>query len=183
MPIKEIEGMSGFYTLEPELTEPNNDYAVFTVQGSSPEPYTITVNFNPLTISCTCQAGIVGMPCKHRIHILKGYCENMLTAPKNYEDVLSAVKEAASNSNIFDLLDEYDAVKKNAKDNDVACEKALKKYRNELTQFVLEKVKTNKKAEKANAELDEAIKKGIEIAAEKESILNALRTFFVSPFG
>jgi inorganic triphosphatase YgiF len=112
----------------------------------------------------------------------KGYCENMLTGPKNYNEVLSALSEIVENSNIPKLLEEYESVKKEAKDNDTACEKALKKYRNELTQFVLQKVKTDKKAEKAKAELDENIKKGIEIVATKESILNELPTFFITSY-
>ena len=59
----------------------------------------------------------------------------------------------------------------------------MKKYKNELTEFALKKVKTERKAVKAKTELDEAIEKGIEIVAVKENVLNALRSVFVSPFG
>jgi uncharacterized Zn finger protein len=180
---KIADGSEGLCAYEPDLTDPHEDHATFIVQGSSSEPYKIVIRFNPLAISCTCPAGVAGIPCKHRLHILNGYSNNLLSAPKNYREVLSAVNEVAGNSNVFELLDEYEATKKSAKDNDAACGKALKKYRNELTNFVLGKIKTNKKAEKANVELDDTIKKGIEIEAEKESILSALRTFFISPFG
>jgi hypothetical protein len=158
-----------------------NQKAVFTIQGSSDEPYTVVVSFNPFAISCTCQAGFSGLPCKHRKNILNGICENMISAPGNHEEVLAFIKELAGNSNIFEALDEYEKIKNEAKENDKDCEKALKKYRNELTDFVLKKVKTDRKAIKANTELDEAIKKGIEIVAAKESILEALRTVFILP--
>ena len=89
----------------------NDQKAVFTIQGSSDEPYIVTVSFDPFTISCTCQAGLSGLPCKHRKNILNDFCENMLSAPGNHEEVLSFIKEIASNSNIFQLLDEYETVK------------------------------------------------------------------------
>ena len=172
--------MKVLYTFEPELTEPNEHYAIFTVQGSSPEPYTITVNFNPLTISCTCQAGIMGIPCKHRIHILKGYCENLLIAPQNYNEVLSAAHESAHNAGILDVLDEYESLKKNTKTVNEKVEKLFKNYLKEVIAQALQK-STEKKVKKASMALDTGIQDCVNAAAEAEELLQALRTLFVRP--
>ena len=51
----------------------NADQIVFQVQGSDPLPYTVTFTKNAeLHVSCTCAAGKVGQPCKHRLSILTG---------------------------------------------------------------------------------------------------------------
>jgi len=46
----------------------------FLVQGSSTEPYvvTFTKEGDNLNAYCTCRAGLVGTYCKHRINILNG---------------------------------------------------------------------------------------------------------------
>lgn len=49
------------------------DEVVFRVQGSEPEPYTVSFwrvgdNF---TARCTCRAGTLGQVCKHRLNLLK----------------------------------------------------------------------------------------------------------------
>jgi len=46
---------------------------IFSVQGSEPEPYTVTfrregTNF---TARCTCRAGVMGQMCKHRLNLLQ----------------------------------------------------------------------------------------------------------------
>ncbi|MDR2535012.1 MAG: SWIM zinc finger family protein, partial [Treponema sp.] len=70
----------------------------FQVQGSAAEPYMIRVGLDPLTLSCTCQAGHAGIPCKHRISILKGDCTDAIAVPQNEDAVLSKVGETANNS-------------------------------------------------------------------------------------
>ncbi len=47
---------------------------IFSVKGSSPEPYEVTFikDGSSLTALCTCPAGQFGSYCKHRIAILDG---------------------------------------------------------------------------------------------------------------
>lgn len=46
---------------------------IFRVQGSEPEPYTVTFRRtgNNFTARCTCRAGSLGQVCKHRLSLLK----------------------------------------------------------------------------------------------------------------
>jgi hypothetical protein len=141
----------------------------------------IRVSFQPLTLSCTCQAGQSGIPCKHRIQILQGSSTDAIAISQNKESALLAIKEIANNSNVFELLDEYEAVKKEIKEIDANSEKLFKKYRDALTEFRLEKAKTDRKVVKAKSDLDSILEKGIEIAVEKEKILKRLRTVFILP--
>jgi len=50
------------------------DSVIFLVQGSEAEPYKVnfTNNLGKINISCTCQAAINGLSCKHRLRILAG---------------------------------------------------------------------------------------------------------------
>jgi hypothetical protein len=134
------------YTIEPDIIPCPEGEAVFMVQGSVPEPYTVHITFEPFTISCTCQAGQNGLPCKHRIHLLKGYCMSPVGVPPNHEAVLHKIREVADSSNIFKLLDEYDLIKDQLKNANEVSEKSFKKYRSELTLHALGKVKSDKKA-------------------------------------
>lgn len=60
---------------------------IFLVQGSAPEPYTVTFikDGNNLTALCTCPAGEHGLYCKHRFAILDGNAEKIIS--DNKEDV------------------------------------------------------------------------------------------------
>jgi hypothetical protein len=46
----------------------------FKVQGREDEPYTVTINKvgSNLSAECTCAAGTYGSFCKHRVNIIKG---------------------------------------------------------------------------------------------------------------
>ena len=59
----------------------------FKVQGSNPEPYTVTFvhNEDTLTAFCTCEAGENGIHCKHRLRILNGISENIVS--ENIKDI------------------------------------------------------------------------------------------------
>jgi uncharacterized Zn finger protein len=86
---------------------------IFKIQGSSPEPYMVEITPSPsLTLSCTCPAGIMGTPCKHRIHITKGYCHDLIDAPANYEEILGAIKDAINATDIPKHLEKYDELKR-----------------------------------------------------------------------
>lgn len=55
--------------------------AEFLVQGSAPEPYRVLFQRNGKNLSayCTCPAGEEGMHCKHRIRILQGSTEGIVS--------------------------------------------------------------------------------------------------------
>jgi hypothetical protein len=57
------------------------DELTFLVQGSAPEPYTVQFqkSGNNLSAHCTCPAGIVRQICKHRIRILEGRVEGIVS--------------------------------------------------------------------------------------------------------
>jgi hypothetical protein len=53
----------------------------FKVQGSAPEPYTTVFKRDGanLTAHCTCPAGEVGQYCKHRLRILSGETDGIVS--------------------------------------------------------------------------------------------------------
>ena len=59
----------------------------FLVQGSSEEPYEVTFSKEgeSFTVRCTCTAGEYGQSCKHRLNILDGRRNNIVS--DNLEDV------------------------------------------------------------------------------------------------
>lgn len=54
----------------------------FLVQGSQPQPYELSFEFNKgsLTAYCSCPAGINGMYCKHRSQIFLGNSDGIVSA-------------------------------------------------------------------------------------------------------
>jgi len=63
------------------------DTIVFLVQGSSPDPYVVSFAWSGtnLTAKCTCPAGRVGQHCKHRLAILRGLADGIVSP--NHADV------------------------------------------------------------------------------------------------
>jgi hypothetical protein len=57
------------------------DEITFLVQGSASEPYTVQFkkSGNNLSAYCTCPAGAVGQICKHRMRILDGDTEGIVS--------------------------------------------------------------------------------------------------------
>lgn len=53
----------------------------FKVQGSAPEPYTTLFERSgaKLTAHCSCPAGEVGQYCKHRLNILNGIVDGIVS--------------------------------------------------------------------------------------------------------
>jgi len=53
----------------------------FKVQGSAREPYAVSFmrHEDNLTAHCTCPAGGVGQYCKHRLNILKGLTQGIVS--------------------------------------------------------------------------------------------------------
>ena len=65
----------------------------FLVQGSSEEAYEVTFSglaSNNMSVFCTCQAGKHRLICKHKINILRGSAENVLS---NNADEIKTLQE------------------------------------------------------------------------------------------
>lgn len=77
----------------------------FLVQGSAPEPYLVVFRKSEdnLTALCNCPAGEYGMYCKHRIRILAGSDEGIVS--ENIKDV-EIVKNWVKGSDVEKVLDE-----------------------------------------------------------------------------
>ncbi len=79
----------------------------FKVQGSQPEPYTVTFNNNDGTITayCTCPAGEHGTHCKHRVRILGGISKDIVSDNiKEIEVLLSWSSGTALESAVKDYI-------------------------------------------------------------------------------
>ena len=81
------------------------DQLSFLVKGSSPQPCQVRLTRKGLDVTafCTCPAGENGQICKHRLAILRGLTENMISG--NIEDVPKAA-EMISGSKIEQFLNE-----------------------------------------------------------------------------
>jgi uncharacterized Zn finger protein len=79
------------------------DEIIFLVQGSEAEPYKVTFSKNGdnLRARCTCRAGIMGQYCKHRLNILCGELESIVS--NNQSDV-AAVTSWLPGSDVEEAL-------------------------------------------------------------------------------
>ena len=91
---------------------------LFSVQGSSAEPYEVAFqrDESTLTAICTCQAGVMGQYCKHRIAILSGESTGIVSG--NASDValvvawLPGTPLADALSSLAEAETEFDKAKK-----------------------------------------------------------------------
>jgi len=75
-----------------ERQEPKFDQKVkFLVQGTSMTPHEVRfgIRGTNLTARCSCQAGLKGQYCKHRLRILNGETKDIISG--NEEDMLKVV--------------------------------------------------------------------------------------------
>ena len=152
----------------------------FFIQGSAPSPYRLELSLDPVSISCTCQAGIMGIPCKHRLGVLNGHTHEIIGLTPAIEGAVAIAAEIIQKSEIPDYLQKYENAKKDAKVKNDNSEKAFKKYREAIIAHALGKG-TKKAADTASAALDAAMQNCVDAAAETESLIQALRTIFVRP--
>ena len=99
----------------------------FSVQGSAPEPYRVTFEKNGqrLAAFCTCPAGDSGQVCKHRMSILAGSAEAVLS---NNRDEVQAVVAWLRGSDLeaaIKAMDQAEAEVEQAKKRVSAAKKHL----------------------------------------------------------
>lgn len=77
----------------------------FSVQGSSPEPYVVSFRYSApdLKISCTCPAGVKKQVCKHRLNILTGVLDGLVS--QNHDQV-GSVQEWVKGSPLAEAMEE-----------------------------------------------------------------------------
>jgi len=78
----------------------------FAVQGSAPEPYTTTFmkEGQNITARCTCQGGRFGKWCKHRLRILQGSVQGIVSKNK---DEVSVVQSWLPGTDVEKALKEH----------------------------------------------------------------------------
>jgi len=150
------------------------------MQGSAEYPYRLELCLDPPSISCTCQAAIMGIPCKHRLHVVNGHTYDLIGLTPEIEQAISIFSEIMAKSEMSTYLKDYENAKNAVKITDTNTEKAFKKYKKAVIAHALSKG-TEKAAKKASAELDEVMQDCVNVAAETESLIQALRTVFVRP--
>lgn len=80
----------------------------FIVQGSAEEPYRVTFRKkgNNLSAYCTCPAGVNGQYCKHRINILCGITQGIVSGNKaNVQVVTSWLPGTDVEAALFAVID------------------------------------------------------------------------------
>jgi hypothetical protein len=146
----------------------------FEVQGGGSQPYTIQLTLEPLTISCTCAAAYTNTPCKHRMAILNGENPGFLEAPKNYNEILNAAKQAAEGIGLFPALEAY----QNIKNEKQTLEKiTLQEFKNWKEALIFQK--GQKIIEKANNKMNDAMLAEMPVRLQYEAILSELNKVFV----
>ncbi len=80
----------------------------FSVKGSKGDVYQIVFarTDNNLTVTCTCPAGEVGTHCKHRLALLEGLADNLLS---NNKDDLAKLFQLISGTDVEVALARYHA--------------------------------------------------------------------------
>jgi len=147
----------------------------YYVKGSAPDPYIVVVNLSPLSISCTCQAALNNLPCKHRISILQGSDPGIVEGDKSK---LAEINKVAEASGAFDLLKTYDDAKAERKRADGKAENAFGKYRTARLELLRKKVKTDRAVKKTRDEMEAAIDAVLPAAEKTHSILKELSGVF-----
>ena len=155
-----------------------SDEIIFQVQGSAPDPYIVKVTISPLSISCTCQAAEVGLPCKHRIGILSGDDPGIVAGDKSK---LAAINKAAEAAGVFDLLKKYDDAKADKKALYNKLEKTFNRYRDARLELLQKKVKTDRAIVKARDTMEATID-ALPAADKTPAALKALGGIFRFPW-
>ncbi len=70
--------------------DPGAVRVVFSVRGSTPDPYTVTItkSGDNITARCTCPAFRNGLHCKHRVRILAGSAEGIVSGNQDQVEVV-----------------------------------------------------------------------------------------------
>jgi uncharacterized Zn finger protein len=104
----------------------------FRVQGSAAEPYVVSFRRrggNNISATCTCPAAQIGMSCKHRMDILRGRVECIVSP--NAADVATVAGWFAG-SDVQTALDTIERLEKEAEAIQTALTAAKKAFADRL---------------------------------------------------
>lgn len=120
----------------------------------------------------------MGIPCKHRIHVLKGHTYQIIDITPAIEQAVELAAAIIKGSDIPGYIERYENLKKEIKTNNENSEKVFRKYRSAIIEHALNKG-TAKEAKKASADLDKALQDCLNTEVEAESLLQAIKTVFI----
>ncbi len=91
-----------------------SEQIIFYVQGSESEPYEVifTRSGKDMTATCTCRAGLMRMPCKHRRNILEEKTANIVDV--NPED-MERISEMLDGTHLEKAIENVKEAEKEAK--------------------------------------------------------------------
>lgn len=102
---------------------------VFLVQGSANEPYSVSFSIDGKNISarCTCPAGGPSSQCKHRIRILQGNADSVVSNNKEQVNEVASWLEGSDVEKALTELRNAEASFEKAKAHLAACKRMLGK--------------------------------------------------------
>lgn len=105
----------------------------FLVQGSAAEPYrtVFRTDGNNLTAYCSCPAGKHGLHCKHRIRILAGQTENIVSGNISDVEIVHSWIKGTDMEQILKDFAEAESRYEIAKDDLGKCKKKLERAFND----------------------------------------------------
>jgi len=99
----------------------------FLVQGSAPSPYSVTFTKtkNSLNAICSCPAGKVGQYCKHRLRILNGETEGIVSGNEVEVSIVTSWLVGTDVENALKIFHEMEEQLELAKRNFTISKKRL----------------------------------------------------------
>jgi hypothetical protein len=116
----------------PENRGSNMDEILFAVEGSAEEPYKVTFRKkgNNLSAYCTCPAGDHGQYCKHRINILCGSSQGIVSGNEaNVQVVMSWLPGTDVETALLAILDAERQCEKANKELSAAKKRLARAFR------------------------------------------------------
>jgi hypothetical protein len=154
------------------------DKITYEVQGSAPDPYIVILTLKPYRISCTCQAGYSGLPCKHRLAILSGENPGIV---KGDISLLPKIAELTKCTNLSELLEAWESARNQKKNAVKRADYAFKNYREAREKYGLKNVKPADMDEKYLEAVANAVDQCVECEKLVQETLKILHTIFIKP--
>jgi len=109
----------------------------FLVQGSETEPYKVRFSRdgNNLTARCTCRAGQVGTYCKHRLGMLEGKTDNIVSGN---ESEVAVVQSWLPGTDVEAALNELREAKQRVEAAQKELKRELEGYKKKLARVLMD---------------------------------------------
>jgi len=99
----------------------------FLVQGSAPEPYELSFrqSGNNIIALCTCPAAMNGQHCKHRLNILRGISNGIVSGNENQVAHVQSWLPGSDIELLMNQMEEAESTLERAKNNLSALKKRI----------------------------------------------------------